>query len=430
MSSELRLLDDAVATYVESRFRTDLPAEARERSARRFRDQVVQLDGAPADALAPFVAALASSDAYRRNAAARALVDAHAAAATEALLDAWASAGPPLDPTILRRLGRQVALPDRAWQLLAKVRPFERAALTTALLRRPSPQADLRWDQLVDGDDDAVAHAALDAAARWGTPDRLVALLARPRRVVPPGLPAELRPEDIRLQAAFRLGLTGSDAAIDFLLEQAATRDAPHAAGACVRLGWLGWPASLPPIARLLRGRNTYAAGLALDAAAALGAAALGPALLDLAERSSSAGSSLPDDALRALAAITGQSGADPGSDGGSAMSQASRRRASMIQRTALADLDARLRYHAGEPLTLRHLAGELVSIHAGEVRRAAHALHAITGDDVGFDPDDDLIGNLDALDAWRARASGPAPVGPGGWAFHGRAVAPPGPVA
>jgi len=87
-----------------------------------------------------------------------------------------------------------------------------------------------------------------------------------------------------------------------------------------------------------------------------------------------------------------------------------------------------RFRYHAGEPLTLAHLVEDLTSIHHGLVSDAAYALQSITGEDFGFDldPDDDLIANLDAINAWRARAKQPSPVRPGEWAFHGKPLPPP----
>jgi len=164
-----------------------------------------------------------------------------------------------------------------------------------------------------------------------------------------------------------------------------------------------------------------------MDAAVSLRTPTLGPALCDVAERTTSRGFPSPsDEALRVLATITGIDSADPAGDDGSATPLATRRRGAIVQRTALAELDMRLRYHAGEPLTLAHLVEDLTSIHHGPVSDAAYALQAITGEDFGFDPDDDLIANLDALEAWRARAKQPSPVGPGEWAFHGKPLPPP----
>jgi hypothetical protein len=65
-------------------------------------------------------------------------------------------------------------------------------------------------------------------------------------------------------------------------------------------------------------------------------------------------------------------------------------------------------------------LAEALAALDAGPRIAAAWNLRAITGEDQCFDLDDDLAGNLAAIEAWRARARDPAPLAPGGWAFRG----------
>ncbi|MCW5808126.1 MAG: hypothetical protein KIT31_37590, partial [Deltaproteobacteria bacterium] len=62
----------------------------------------------------------------------------------------------------------------------------------------------------------------------------------------------------------------------------------------------------------------------------------------------------------------------------------------------------------------------------AGPRTHAAWQLRAITGEDHGYLLGEDLVGNLDAIDAWRARAKNPAPIGDGGWAFLGAPLPPP----
>jgi hypothetical protein len=98
-----------------------------------------------------------------------------------------------------------------------------------------------------------------------------------------------------------------------------------------------------------------------------------------------------------------------------------------LTHRTALLDLDPALRYLRGTALGLEALTGCLTSPHTGPVRSGAYNLRAMTGEDGGFDPDDDLIENLEGLAFWRDRARRPGPLAPGGWAFAGRPLpAPP----
>ncbi len=142
------------------------------------------------------------------------------------------------------------------------------------------------------------------------------------------------------------------------------------------------------------------------------------------------------DEAVRALRTIIGkpledleEDYVDPATDpqaefyGEGAFTQAFRQQALTIARHSLTTTNPLRCYWRGELLTLTHLAGDLLSPHSGRMHRAAHNLRAITGEDYGFDLDDDLIANLGAIEAWQHRASRGEPLSPGGWAFWGKAL-------
>jgi hypothetical protein len=331
----------------------------------------------------------------------------------------------------LRKLGRHAPLPDAAWDLVPRVHPSDQGALVHALLTWPSSAAEQRWRELVTGDFDTyVVEQGIIAVARWNRPELLRALLAEPRRPIPASmksLPLDLKPGDIRLEAAFRLALCGDHDAVEFLIAESAAREVRQSVDAIIHLTYLGLPIAIPLLERHLIGRSNYAVEYAMSAAGTLGSPLLGAALCALAEHPKARGvPSIPDEALRVLGSITGKHNAPHMGDDGSATPHALRKRAALVQHTALADLDPALRYHEGLPLTLAALVADLTSPHQGPVTDAAYTLRAITGEDFGFDPDDDLIGNLDALNAWRARAAQPSPVAPGEWAFRGRKLPPP----
>ena len=80
----------------------------------------------------------------------------------------------------------------------------------------------------------------------------------------------------------------------------------------------------------------------------------------------------------------------------------ATRLRSSMLYRSMDDNFDHSLRYLEGELLSLERQLDDLVSLHRPRVTRAYYNLRAATGYEFGFDLDEDLIGNQDAVHAWR----------------------------
>lgn len=337
---------------------------------------------------------------------------------------------PSIQPKHLARLGRRSPLPPGRLPPVEKLRRADHPAHASVLFSRPNDEAGAYLDSLLASPNWTSVEAAIEGIAKWPDPDLLRKILDAPPLAKPPGWPADLAPVDVRPHAALHLALLGHADGLERLLEFAHDKNWDRAATAVIRLSWLAHPAGVAPTAALLRSRSNEAVGLALDAVVAYAAAALGLAVIDLAERKIKAKNTLADDAITTLAEwIAGASieRVERLTDvPGDVMTEAERRDALAVARDALAKLDAKLRYREGLPLTLAQLADELTHKDDGPRIAAAYQLRAITGEDYGYDPKDDIIANVEAIEAWRKRAERNDPITPGGWAFLGKPLDPP----
>lgn len=386
-------------------------------AARAFAAGVARLEMIGGRALDVVEQQLRHADATTRNAAARILAGMRAPEAAARLIAAYLHHDrPQLVARYLARLGKSSPVPPSALPRLDQVRPFERSALVRALFRRPGPEAESMIEPIFGGFESVLAEAAIAGMATWGEPARLRAVMNGPPMSAP-HLPRELQPLDVRPVAAFHLALLADDEALDRLRAWTRERRPLTAARAVQQLAYLAHVDGVERCATLLGGRRGEALDLALDAAEVYRTPMLAPALLALAERDGArrdraTGEPRSIEPLTALSWIVAATADQP--------PRADRLRA---QADALV---ADHRYASGAPLTLAILATELWRLDEGPRAGAAHNLRAITGEDHGFDLDDDLAGNLDAIAAWTERARAPAPLAPGGWAFLGRPVAPP----
>jgi len=73
-----------------------------------------------------------------------------------------------------------------------------------------------------------------------------------------------------------------------------------------------------------------------------------------------------------------------------------------MLFRSVVGQFDEEMRYLEGELLTLEQHLEDLASLHRPRMTRAYFNLRAATGHEFGFDLDEDLVGNHDAVLAWR----------------------------
>ncbi|WP_437331740.1 hypothetical protein [Sorangium sp. So ce394] len=416
----------AVEAWTDSVLGANLPPDERRRAARRFSSIARQFVMGGPDALKALERRLSRSSGDARTAIARLLAAIPDTRAASLLLHAYRpSQRREIDPEPLAYLGIAAPLPREAWDDWALAEPAAHGPLLRALLRLPTPEGDALLARiLADGDLETV-RAALYAAERWMARDALQKIADGPsrRHADRPAWTSV----DLRVDAAFLLGLRGDEAGARRLVELADPARGVEGAHACVRLAWLGLASAVPRTAKLLSSPDAFAAGLALDAAAALRSAALVEPLLALASSPDAPvaidGASLADDALRVVSGIVGAPSEEWAHAGAPCDVSVE------AYRTRARALDPELRYRAGEPLTLHHLVHDLVSPHAGPQRAAAASLRAATGEDHGYRPDDDLIANHPAIEAWSARAEGPAPAPPGGWGWQGRAAPGPGAV-
>jgi hypothetical protein len=411
---------------------SDVRAEARESAAAEFKELAVDL-GASGDAreiVPQVVARLDDADGCVALGAARLLAALPFREATEALLAAYAR-GARINVNDVRYLGRAAPLKEEDWDALANMHPGARPQMVFALLRSPSVSGRRRFAEILAGGDNVLGEYAITAVARWHEP-RLLRMVMEtwkpPPSDVTPFDPPDFHPSDLRLEAAFRLALDGDRSAVEFLMDAATpptqkVDDRYRAVDAAIHLGALAWPEAVAPVAKLLESRSRYVLEMTLDAASALRAAALVPALLDLAARATRS----PYTAEQALQVVEEITGREP-NPSEQTENAATRQKMILKQRTALLDLDPALRYFRGTALGLGSLADELTSPHAGPIKAAAYNLRAITGEDGGFDPDDDLVENLGGLAFWRERARRPGPIDPGGWAFAGERLPSPQP--
>lgn len=384
--------------------------QGNEAAARAFRVRIARLEMFGARARDALAQQLTNANAATRNAAARVLSGMRDPDAAIRLAAAFRRHDQPqLDASCLARLGKDAPLTPSMLPLLDEVRPFERSALVRALFRRQSDEAVRLIEPIFTGFESLLAEAAIDGMATWGDPSWLRDVIARPPMTAPASLPRDFHPVDVRPHAAYYLVLSGDPSALDAVLAWATDSSRARAAQAVLRLAWLAYPDGVAPTAKLLRGRGGEAMELALDAAGIYSSPLLAPELFVLAERRGA----VKDDALSTLSWMAEIATEDP-----------------LLGRlrTRVDTLDRDRRFKCGVPLTLAALAEDLTSRDSLPLARAGRNLRAITGEDLGFDPDDDLAGNLPAVDAWRVRTRDEAPMGHGGWAFRGQPLPPPSP--
>jgi hypothetical protein len=328
-------------------------------------------------------------------------------------------------------LGLAAPLPSRAWSLLDRPLVPQRPALLRALLREPTARARTLLESTLAGGSPDETLAAVRAAALWAEEDLLRSWLHSPGT-----------PRPYQFEAAVQLALGPSSREPVAWLEEMAGRTGDPAVEACRRLCQLALPQAVALIARQLRSGADDDVSLVLEAVRLLGAMAIGPALLERLESEidrpqDHPGASLIDRLVTGLGDLTGVPLPDRLQDSVDAdAARAAGRRAVPFYRERLQRFDPGLRYWGAPPNRLQHEAG-LITLDvlidalgdAGNpalAEAAGNQLRAMTGEHHGFDCDYDLIANLPAVEAWRARARTPLPVEPGEWMYQGQAIAPP----
>lgn len=293
--------------------------------------------------------------------------------------------------------------------------PYRLEELHVAL-RRATPLARARLRELMEHGTAEEAASALRAAQHWVDPEQLRSL-CRPHEA--PSLTA--------LEASFQLALSGEQSAAS-QLEVWTRRPGPAAAQGCRFLALLAWPGAVPSIAFHLASRNPDCIALALQSVRLLGAWALGKNLIDLLS-DTQLSPELAEQCGVALADLTGAPLSDAGVEEAAAGDGQWRAGVVLFYTGQLEAYDSALRGWVrpaplrgrAEPVTLAALVDSLADVGNPELAEAAaYQLRAMTGQDHGYEPAEDLIANIQAIDAWRGAIAAAPDEPAGGWPFHG----------
>ena len=317
--------------------------------------------------------------------------------------------------------------PESKIEGLIKAYKLERGTLVSAVLRN---ETHFSWEllkRLID--DELITVQEITEVARWKNKDGLRQIVEAYRDVTPiPGY------TDVVVKASFHLALDGDENNLNFLKQSIYSESPLRAANATRELARLALPDAIRGVKRVLLQPDTNALETAVSAAGVLKSAALIPELLYAATQKvySEFDSSVPicDNAIRVLRHILESWEAGQGQQEEYEEDRVNyyliftdRFRNRMIEhyRSLSKGFDSKLRYCEGRPLTIKMLVDDLI---CGSYESDANDNHrAITGEDSGFDPNEDAVTNLPAIERWIERAKDPAPIMDGGWAFMGEAI-------
>lgn len=359
---------------------------------------------------------LSSQETLKRDTAIRLLIEIGdretLAQVSESILT---TGSPQLKPYYLKRLWEIIPQPKETFEVFYKKKRWEYIPMMEALLQYPTSEALDLFEELVATKDWNMLQFVVKSIAQWDNSQYLWRLVNENRLIA-----------KIQSQAALYLGLKGDVDAVEWLEYTTLETDVILAAEATRNLALLALPAAIKPTEKILKGNDANAIAIAIDAAGYLSSGALVPSLLEAANyRMLSDHYHVPvgDEALRSAWLITGfPIGLEEEflTNAVEEYTESFREKAISRCRIIFQDLDPVYRYHLGKPLTMNHIVDKLMSPHEGQVFSAYCNLKAITGEDYGFDPDDDLIANLSAINIWQRSASDHTYLKPGGWAYQG----------
>jgi len=435
ISEVIRAFESAADAYRKTTdFNPYSTIEDRFTAAGEFRRWIEYFKSVGPTADAIFEAELYSDEPHRSAAAARLWIECgDVRSLTRLSQDAVAFRGRIRWPD-LKRLWTIVPPPREALDEFRATGADELAPLMHALLLQPTAEAQRLFADLVNGSDYGLLTQALASVARWNMPSPLREVMQS--YIVDAAILADWDGLDVRVEAAFYLGLQGDQAGIDYLRYAAYSPERRVAVRACHALAQLALPDAVEPTMELLRCDDGDVVRWALNIAADLGLPLFVPALCDIAQNKLTSPvydseTPLYDEAIRALRDIVGgplltldEDNAEPESGGfygEGEFSEAFRSQAIALAQSAITTMNPVLRYSRGDLLTLGHLASDLLNRHSGPFLRAAHNLRAMCGEDYGLDVEDDLIANFPAIVAWMRRVQDNDLLSPSGWAFAGK---------
>ena len=419
--------DKAVSAYTNAVHRPALSDAERVSAVTNFRDSAAAFESGD-------MSEISNSNAIHRNTAARLFLEIARHEASHYILDRLTEASAPLlDTAVLSQLQLEYLTVEDAKDSLVNITPSCCGAVIEAFLRTPSEEGYRLVDDLLYSSSmpNVARQSVIKSVARWNQPELLWAILNGPATPLDDDTPAWLS-LDVRLDAALFLGLAGDEKAISLLIAACAKDSSPQVAHAVVRLAWLGLPIAVSLSSKLLASSDPVVAELTLDAIASLRCAESGEALLEFTRKNTRLHSRFTSSALDQMAfdilalifdgplpdeiPIVYDEQQYP-----EILTENTRQQLMDYYESKIPQFLSKRRYFNGELLAPHHFVQALYSPHAGPRVWASYGLRAMTGESYGFNPEWDLIGNIDSIVLWERRMPTFPVAEHGRWIFRGK---------
>lgn len=409
---------------------TPTPAD-RLNAAAKFRHLMDEFKKGGTSSLKLINSELHSQDGYRKNTAARILLQiAHMPSLISLSKQILQTNKPQLEIQLLQQLWQLMPPSIEEFKHFLDIGKWERVPMAGALLAQPTPQTEQLIALIESSKDYGVISTAINAISRWPNSESMLSKYLNHSLIDDS---ETFWIVDTKILAAFFLGLQGSDDAAQFLKNAANNKQGLQAVHACGYLVLLASPDAVLPLKSLLHSTNADVVARAIEPAATIGAATLLEDLALVAKRdeySPAYDMQIGDEAVKAVKYIVGGELTDrePEYVWESIPERFTSKYKNWAAEQALVSarsFDLEKRYRLGQPITLAVFADELLSPHVHISNAAAYNLRAITGEDYGYKTDDDLLNNLESVIAWKKRAANPQPLVPGGWAYMGKSGLP-----
>lgn len=425
-----KLFIDAVQSYTDVVYcGTSVSPQDHMQNAAKFRTYIDLFNRRESSTIDYLMLQLHSHDDYHRITAARLLIETGDSYALEPLSDLILNGSMKgLNENILFKLWKKVLPPVDTLYNFRDGQRREYSSILQAFLSYPSHKAETIVEKIIISGTPSEISAMIKVAARKADTEllkRLITIPVKYQRQI------EIHRRDPQLTAAFYLCLQGYIEALKLLQETAANSTSSIRAYACYCLSLLAMPSAIPHIEKLLYECSEETISTVLDASAILGVPRLISAMVEVSQKkvvASLSGHPVSSDAIQKMWMIVGYPKNFQEEYEISDFEEYTIRFKALavthvLQATSL--LDPYQRYDNSVSITLKRLAYDLASPHTLIKRRAAYNLQSICGEDYGFDPDDDIIANYEAILRWQERAKNPYPLSPGGWAYQGKPITP-----
>ena len=401
--------DKAVLALSKAAYRSDLATDVRVESAIMFKQSldIFEHGGLPAKEL--LIEEIQTEDAFRCNTAARLFLRLAPTQASDFILMQVKSGFRLFSPVVLRQLHFDLLSAEEAKALILSVPSAYRTEFSESVLSFPQKD-NLLIKELVYSSDipDTTKQSVVKSIARWNQSQILLDIIDGPDIPSSSNYPEWLS-VDIKLETAFFLGLMGNQEAVDFLIAKAESETSLNSAHALVRLAWLGIPDAASLSAKMLTTTDPSITELVLDAMGSLRCAGLGNVLLEFVGNRPQLSTpfssvTLEQMAYETLVLIFGSPSYEelsvdyPAWQFSETLTDSTAQELQDFYESMMTDFIPTRRYLDGKLLSADHYIQGLYSPHAGPKIWSAFGCQAILGEHHSYDPDLDLVSNLDSI--------------------------------